>query len=73
MRLVNRKTLPVCKTHHEMIHKGQYDGISLRALFYSFKQNGVCFNKEKAENLIKKVGNANDGSLSNNKNKNSTF
>jgi hypothetical protein len=28
MRIVNRKTLPVCKEHHNMIHRGEYDGTS---------------------------------------------
>jgi retron-type reverse transcriptase len=55
MRLVNRKTLPVCKRHHVMIHSGQYDGESLKSLFNSFKNNGVGFNKVKAEKLIQKV------------------
>ena len=49
MRLVNRKTLPVCKTHHDEIHSGKYDGKSLSKLFDTFKRNGVGFNKQKAE------------------------
>ena len=55
MRLVNRKTLPVCKRHHNMIHSGEYDGESLKSLFKSFKNNGVGFNKNKADKLIKKA------------------
>ena len=55
MRLVNRKTLPVCRRHHEEIHAGLYDGKSLKSLFNSFKDNGIGFNKNKAEKLIKKV------------------
>lgn len=43
MRLVNRKTLPVCKRHHVMIYSGQYDGESLKSLFNSFKNNGGWF------------------------------
>ena len=41
MRLVNRKTIPVCKQHHKDIHVGKFDGISL-------KKRGVGFNKTKA-------------------------
>lgn len=55
MRLVNRKTLPVCKYHHQMIHKGEYDGESLSNLFKSFRANGVGFNKKKASELIEKT------------------
>lgn len=55
MRLVNRKTLPVCKFHHGLIHAGKYDGESLKSLFNSFKENGVGFNKAKAEALIMKA------------------
>jgi hypothetical protein len=54
MRLVNRKTLPVCKFHHKMIHKGDYDGESLKSLFESFKNKGVGYNKKEAAKLIKK-------------------
>lgn len=55
MRLVNRKTLPVCKFHHQMIHNGKYDGESLKSLFESFKKKGVGFDKVKAAKLIKKI------------------
>jgi len=55
MRLVNRKTLPVCKFHHGLIHAGKYNGESLKSLFNSFKENGVGFNKAKAEALIMKA------------------
>lgn len=55
MRLVNRKTLPVCHHHHKMIHKGVYDGKSLKSIFESFKEHGISFNKKKANALIKKV------------------
>jgi group II intron reverse transcriptase/maturase len=54
MRLVNRKTLPVCREHHLQIHRGEYDGISLKNLFESFKSKGVSYDKVKAKNLIKK-------------------
>lgn len=54
MQLVNRKTLPFCKLHYQMIHNGDYDGESLKSLFESFKKNGVGFNKFKAAKLIKK-------------------
>ena len=49
------KTLPVCKFHHGLIHAGKYDGESLKNLFNSFKENGVGFNKAKAEALIMKA------------------
>jgi hypothetical protein len=55
MRIVNRKTLPVCKPHHVMIHNGSYDGKSLKALFKSFKENGVSYSEEKAHQLLVKV------------------
>jgi group II intron reverse transcriptase/maturase len=55
MRLVNRKTLPVCRKHHLEIHKGHYDGASLKSLFNSFKRQGVGFQKAKAEALIKSI------------------
>lgn len=53
MRIVNRKTLPVCKEHHNMIHSGVYSGESLSTLFDKFKSNGVGFNKKKARDLVK--------------------
>jgi hypothetical protein len=52
---VNRKTLPVCKHHHNLIHAGKYDKDSLSNLFDSFKKNGVGFNKKKAKALISKA------------------
>lgn len=53
--LVNRKTLPVCKFRHGLIHAGKYDGESLKSLFDSFKENGVGFTKAKSEALIIKA------------------
>lgn len=55
MRLVNRKTLPVCKHHQNSIHAGKYDGDSLSNLFNSFKKNGVGFNKNRAKALVLKA------------------
>jgi hypothetical protein len=55
MRLVNRKTLPVCKFHHGLIHSGKYDGESLNNLFKTFKKNGIGFNKSKAKALVSKA------------------
>jgi len=55
MRIVNRKTIPVCKEHHLMIHRGDYDGKSLKLLFENFKKNGVGFSKKKARGLLVKV------------------
>ena len=55
MRLVNRKTLPVCKPHHKDIHDGKYDGEFIRFLFNTFQRNEVGFNKKKAEALIAKA------------------
>ena len=57
MRIVNRKTLPVCREHHEMIHRGIYDGPSLKNLFKSFKENGIGFSNRKANQLLVKVDN----------------
>ena len=57
MRLVNRKTLPVCSFHHKLIHDGKYDGISLKYLFDSFRKEGIGFNKAKATLLIEKASN----------------
>ena len=55
MRLLNRKTLPVCKKHHNMIHRGEYDGESLKNLFTSFKKKEIGFDKKKASALIDRV------------------
>jgi hypothetical protein len=52
LRLVNRKTLPVCRLHHDMIHKGQYNGESLKSLFETFKVKKVGYNQEKADHLL---------------------
>jgi hypothetical protein len=60
MRLVNRKTLPVCKYHHNLIHTGKYDGVSLKRAFNHFKSEGVNFNKEKANALIKNASLSSD-------------
>ena len=54
MRLVNRKTLPVCREHHLQIHKGIYDSTSLKKLFESFKDKGVGFDKKKANKIVNK-------------------
>jgi hypothetical protein len=54
MEIVNRKTLPVCKTHHNMIHSGVCDGESLSLLFDKFKNNGMGFSEKKARELVKK-------------------
>jgi len=55
MRLVNRKTLPVCKEHHLQIHKGIYDGMSLKKLFDSFETKGIGFDKKKANKIVNKL------------------
>jgi len=55
MRLVNRKVIPVCKYHHNLIHAGKYDGVSLKLMFQNFKQQGYNFNQIKADALIKKA------------------
>ena len=34
MRTLNRKQIPVCKSCHRKIHRGEYDGISLSELAY---------------------------------------
>jgi len=55
MRIVNRKTLPVCRKHHLEIHRGIYDGKSLKQLFVAFNEQGVGFKMAKAKALIKEV------------------
>jgi len=55
MRIVNRKTLPACKKHHLQIHRGEYDVISLKPLFNTFREKGIGFKRYKADKLIKKV------------------
>lgn len=55
MRLINRKTIPVCDHHHKLIHDGKYDGVSLKNVFKNFRKEGIGFNKKKAEALIKKA------------------
>lgn len=35
-----RKVLPVCKHHHNLIHAGKYDGVSLKVMFENFKLEG---------------------------------
>ena len=55
MRLVNRKTLPVCRQHHLEIHKGEYSGDSLKKLFTKFKKEGIGFNQSRANSLVQKV------------------
>lgn len=54
MRLVNRKTLPACREHHLQIYSGNYDGVSLKKLFATFKFKGVGSNERKAKSLIEK-------------------
>jgi hypothetical protein len=50
MRMVNRKTLPVCRKHHLEIHRG-----SLKQLFAAFNEQEVGFKMAKAKALIKEV------------------
>jgi len=54
MRLVNRKTLPVCREHYLQIHSGDYDGVFLNKLFATFKSKGVGFNELNAKSLVEK-------------------
>ena len=60
MRLTNRKTIPVCSHHHNLIHSGKYDGVSLKTVFNNFKKEGIGFDKKKAEALIKKASLSSD-------------
>lgn len=62
MRLVNRKTIPVCPYHHKLIHSGKYDGVSLKTVFKNVKNEGIGFNKKKAEALVKKASLISDNS-----------
>jgi len=38
MQALNRKQIPVCKACHEKIHRGQYDGLSLKDLAYDLRK-----------------------------------
>lgn len=54
IRLVNCKTLLVCREHHLQIHSGNYDGVSLKKLFATLKSKGVSFNEREAKSFIEK-------------------
>ncbi|MGZ3644908.1 MAG: reverse transcriptase domain-containing protein [Ktedonobacteraceae bacterium] len=43
MAALNRKQVPVCKACHEMIHRGQYDGLSLKDLAYDLRKVRFLF------------------------------
>jgi len=38
MAALNRKQVPVCKACHERIHRGEYDGLSLKDLAYDLRK-----------------------------------
>lgn len=38
MAALNRKQVPVCKACHERIHRGEYDGLSLKDLSYDLRK-----------------------------------
>jgi group II intron reverse transcriptase/maturase len=38
MSALNRKQIPVCKTCHQKIHRGEYDGLSLKDLAYDLRK-----------------------------------
>jgi group II intron reverse transcriptase/maturase len=38
MAALNRKQVPVCKACHERVHRGEYDGISLKELAYDLRK-----------------------------------
>lgn len=57
MRAINRKVIPVCKKHHQMIHKGEYDGVKLSKVFERFKEGGIGYNKIIADKVLKKFEN----------------
>jgi nicotine oxidoreductase len=38
MAALNRKQVPVCKACHERIHRGEYDGLSLKELAYDLRK-----------------------------------
>jgi group II intron reverse transcriptase/maturase len=60
MRLTNRKTIPVCLHHHNLIHSGKYDGVSLKTVFENFKKEGIGFNRKDAKALIEKASLSSD-------------
>jgi len=55
MRLTNRKAIPVCQHHHNLIHAGKCNGVSLKTVFQNFKKEGIGFNQKKAEALVKRA------------------
>jgi RNA-directed DNA polymerase len=64
---INRKQIPLCKTHHQKVHKGEYNEISLQTVYderlprisnflkseYSTKQKGQINNNKKYKPLPK--------------------
>lgn len=38
MAILNRKQIPVCKSCHERIHRGEYDGLRLKDLAYDLRK-----------------------------------
>lgn len=42
MSALNRKQIPVCARCHELIHKGKYDGLSLKDLAYDPSQASIA-------------------------------
>jgi Type II intron maturase len=44
MQALNRKQVPVCKTCHERIHRGEYDGLSLKDLAYDLRKVSILAN-----------------------------
>jgi retron-type reverse transcriptase len=52
MRMANRKTVPLCREHHLQVHRGAYDGPSLRALVGFFSDQGACVDPRQTEALL---------------------
>lgn len=52
MRLANRKQVPLCKFHHNAVHRGEYSGPDLRALAGYFHSSGVRIPGQKMEALL---------------------
>mgnify|MGYP002259866197 CR=1 FL=1 len=60
MKLVNRKCIPLCKQHHINVHKGLYDGDSLKNIFKHFNNLGVKYNKKLAFSLADSISKKNN-------------
>lgn len=52
MRMANRKTVPLCREHHQQVHRGAYDGPSLRSMLGFFADQGARVDPRRVEALL---------------------